>query len=256
MRHRTARQAHRRSVTPKPGSGSAGLWGIAVTLLALVAAAASPTAARLESNDTILKREAPRTQYRALRRMHARSERFDQEGWLDAWTEYDGRGFRYEIVSERGSDSVRNKVLRAMLKREQELMASGDEGRADLTSANYEFDEAASEVRGNERYIPIKPKRKDVLLVDGRMVLNRDGTELLRVEGRLAKNPSFWTNLVNVIRHYARLDGVRVPISTESSAKLKFVGLSFLDVRYEYETINGRRVSAEARRTIAPVVDR
>ena len=34
-------------------------------------------------------------------------------------------GFRYQVVSERGSDSVRNKVLKAVLKREQELVAAG-----------------------------------------------------------------------------------------------------------------------------------
>ena len=91
-----------------------------------------------------------------------------------------------------------------------------------------------------------------MLLVDGRMVLSPDGNELLRVEGRLSKNPSFWTSLVNVIRHYARLDGVRVPISTESTAKVKFVGLSYLDVQYDYESINGRPVSIAARRIAAP----
>ena len=71
------------------------------------------------------------------------------------------------------------------------------------------------------------------------MVLS-EGGELLRVEGQLSKNPSFWTSLVNVIRHYARLDGVRVPIATESVAKVKFAGVSHLDVHYDYETINGR----------------
>jgi hypothetical protein len=58
--------------------------------------------------------------------MHAMSERFDHEGWMDAWTEFDASGFRYQIVSERGSDKVRNKVLRALLNRERELIASGD----------------------------------------------------------------------------------------------------------------------------------
>jgi len=101
-----------------------------------------------------------------------------------------------------------------------------------------------------ERYVTLKPKRKDVLLVDGRMVFSHDGSELLRVEGRLAKNPSFWTSLVNIIRHYARLDGVRVPVATESTAKVKFAGIAYLDVRYEYETINGRPVSVEARRAL------
>jgi hypothetical protein len=98
----------------------------------------------------------------------------------------------------------------------------------------------------------LKPKRKDVLLVDGRMVLSQDGSELLRVEGRLSKNPSFWTSLVNVIRHYARLDGVRVPVSTESVAKVKFAGMSTLEVHYEYETINGRPVSRAARQIAPP----
>lgn len=191
-------------------------------------------------------REQPLKQYRAYRRMHARSEKFNQEAWLEAWTEMDERGFRYSIVSESGSETIRGKVLKAVLKREQELVAEGESQRSDLTPDNYEFEDASS---GNgERYVTIKPKRKDVLLVDGRMVLSADGRELLRVEGRLAKNPSFWTSLVNVIRHYARVDGVRVPIATESTAKVKFAGISYLDVHYEYETINGRPVSLAARR--------
>jgi hypothetical protein len=251
--------ATRRLRRPGPGQAlirSAVVWGFGFALLAFPGAHRGLSARAGADGSFLTRPEEPLTQYRALRRMHARSERFNQEGWLDAWTEYDRRGFRYEIVSERGSDSVRTKVLRAVLKREQELVAAGEDTRADLTSENYEFEEAAGEGRGNERYVRLKPKRRDVLLVDGRMVLSSDGTELLRVEGRLAKNPSFWTSLVNVIRHYARLDGVRVPISTESNAKLKFVGLSYLDVRYEYETINGHRVSQEARRTIAPVIER
>ena len=64
-----------------------------------------------------------------------------------------------------------------------------------------------------------------MLLVDGRMVLSADGRELLRVEGRLSKNPSFWTSLVNIIRHYARVDGIRVPIAIESIARVKFAGV-------------------------------
>jgi hypothetical protein len=181
--------------------------------------------------------------------MHAHSEKLNQEGWLEAWTELDGRTFRYQIVSERGSETVRNRVLRALLKREQEIIASDDPNRAELTASNYDF---AEETAGpGVRYINIKPKRKDALLVDGRMVLSEDGRELLRVEGVLSKNPSFWTSLVNVIRHYARLDGVRVPIATESIAKVKIAGTSRLNVEYEYESINGRAVSTAARRLVA-----
>src|SRR5215210_2004188 len=66
--------------------------------------------------------EPPLHQYRAYRRMHAHSEKINQEGWMEAWTELEGRTFRYEIMSERGSDTVRNRVLRTLLKREQELI--------------------------------------------------------------------------------------------------------------------------------------
>ena len=78
------------------------------------------------------------------------------------------------------------------------------------------------------------------------MVLSPDGRDLIRVEGRLAKNPSFWTSLVNIVRRYATLGGVRVPVSTETTAKIKFVGNSQLEVAYEYETVNGRPVNSTA----------
>ena len=248
------REDARRRRTFGPGTA---MWVPAFTLLwAGLVLLATPSAGEREARGSssaarfLAAQEEPLTQYRAYRRMHARSERFNQEAWLEAWTELDHNGFRYDIVKERGSDYVRNKVLKAVLKREQELIKEGHAERATLCAANYEFRDAETPADG-VRYVLLKPKRKDVLLVDGRMVLSSDGSELLRVEGRLTKNPSFWTSLVNVVRHYARLDGVRVPIATESVAKVKFAGQSQMDVQYEYETINGRPVSVQARQTLA-----
>ena len=228
-------------------------WGLAFTLLLTLTAGSTPWARTAETSERSMvpSHEQTLTQYRAYRRMHADSEHFGQEGWLEAWTEMDDRGFRYTIVSESGSEYIRTKVLKAVLRREQELIAAGENRRSELTPDNYDFERET--YQNGEHYVQIKPKRKDVLLVDGRMVLSRDGNELLRVEGRLSKNPSFWTSLVNVIRHYARLDGVRVPISTESVAKVRFAGVAHLEMHYEYTTINGRPVSIAARQTVAPV---
>jgi hypothetical protein len=216
---------------------------VAFTLLGLPAA---PRAEKVAAELPRVEADVPLKQYRAFRRMHARNEKFNQEAWLECWTEFDNTGFRYEIVSERGSDYVREKVLRTLLRREQELIAQGQADRAELTEQNYEFGAVGTEETG-KRYVTLKPKRKDVLLVDGRMVLDTDG-QVVAVEGRLAKNPSFWTSLVNIVRKFARIDGVRVPISTESIAKLKFAGLSRMDVQYEYETVNGRPVNLSAQR--------
>jgi len=137
------------------------------------------------------------------------------------------------------------------LEREQELVNNGDSQKADLTSANYEFGEASRDSAGRQ-VVQIKPKRSDVLLVDGHAVLD-EGGELVRVEGKLSKNPSFWTSLVNIVRRYARIGGVRVPVATETTAKVKFVGAAQMQVVYDYESVNGRAVSLSERRSTSPL---
>jgi hypothetical protein len=201
--------------------------------------AATDTAARQEPLPAL--QEAPLKQYRAFRKMHAKNARFNQEAWIEAWTELNGTTFTYEITSERGSDYIRDKVLKTLLAREQELVVKGEAGRAEICGANYLFEESEPQ-DDTFRYVLLKPRRKDILLVDGRMVLNSAGTQLLRVEGTLAKNPSFWTSSVNIVREFAHFDGVRVPVATATIAKLKFAGQAHMDVSYEYESVNGRPV--------------
>jgi hypothetical protein len=242
---------HPRGRRSKPGTAVLAVTIAAATLLI------STAATRAASNQAQLPalREAPLTQYRAFRKMHARNERFNQEAWIEVWTELDGSSFSYEITSERGSEYTRNKVLRALLAREQELVNKGEAGRAEISQDNYLFEESALPSDTEFRYVLLKPKRKDMLLVDGRMVLNPEGTELIRVEGTLAKNPSFWTSTVNIVRDFAVVGGVRVPVSTATVAKLKFAGQAHLDVRYQYETINGHPVELASahRATGSPV---
>jgi len=217
------------------------MWGVMFTVFAVCSAVPTSTRALPDTAQLPALQDPPLVQYRAFRRMHARNEKFNQEAWVDAWTELNGQNFEYEITSERGSEYIRTKILKALLAREQEIVTKGEAARADLSLDNYQF-EASDEASSDVRYVLLKPKRKDMLLVNGRMVLSPDGRDLLRVEGTLSKNPSFWTSLVSVVREFTRLDGVRVPVSTATVAKLKFAGQAHMDVRYEYETVNGRPV--------------
>ena len=57
--------------------------------------------------------------------MHTTSDNGKYEAWLEAWTELKDGQFSYQIVSERGSDMARGKVLRPMLAREQEIVNNG-----------------------------------------------------------------------------------------------------------------------------------
>src|SRR3954469_24154695 len=142
-------------------------WVMAFTLLAGSAVfPAAGAASGVNSITNFFSREQPLKEYRAVRRMHASTEKAKHEAWLEARTELKNGRFSYEIVSERGSEAVRGKVLRAMLEKEEELVNSGDGAKGDLTAANYEFGEAARDADGT-RVVQLKPKRNDPLLVEG-----------------------------------------------------------------------------------------
>jgi hypothetical protein len=185
----------------------------------------------------------PLREYRAFRRLEASNGKFDKAAWLEAWTEVDAAGFRYDIVSEGGSPYIGKRVLRATLEREKALWNGSLSARSNLTTANYDFISAGLDASGLMR-VTVKPKRQDELLINGVIILAPDTSDLLRVEGQLAKSPSFWTSRIDVVRTYDRIGGVRVPVHTESVAQVKMAGASSFAMSYEYETINGRRVGA------------
>jgi hypothetical protein len=186
--------------------------------------------------------EEPPVEYRALRRLEADNPKFKQSAWMVAWTEYDhANGLRYEVVAEGGSGYIRSKVLRAALDGEQKIWANHEPQKASFTRENYVFGDGPDAADGLAS-IDVKPKRKDVLLVEGAIFVQPGDGELTRIEGKLSKTPSFWTRRVDVIRKYERKAGVRVPISIESVAHVLIAGRSTFKMTYEYQTINGQQV--------------
>jgi hypothetical protein len=191
--------------------------------------------------------ETPLTSYRSTRRLHARNERFGAEGWLEAEVLLEpGVGLTYQVLREGGSAYVRNRVLRKALQAEQELIAGGRVRQASFTLENYRFAEADVPPTGDGlAFVLLRPLRRDPLLVDGLMALD-DEADLVRVEGRLSKNPSFWTTGVRVIRRYGRVGGVRVPLWLETTASVRIAGASRMRIDYAYEDVNGQPVGEPA----------
>ena len=187
----------------------------------------------------------PLTSYRALRKISASNKRFKKHGWLRAWTELDREhGFRYEIVDEGGSEYIRRRVLRKLLEGERDAVTSGQPEKAALTTNNYRFGVVADD--GTVMRLSIVPLRSDGLLLDGTVTAMSHTGDLLSIEGRLAKNPSFWTSRVDVTRRYGRIGGIRVPLEVVSTAHVKIAGASELQMTYDYESINGRVIAALA----------
>jgi hypothetical protein len=190
--------------------------------------------------------------YRALRHLDAQSEHFDRSAWMDVWTEADAQGFHYQIVAEGGSEYIRNKVFRATLEAEQKIWAAGGPQHAALTPANYVFEERGTEP-GGLASIAMTPKRKDNLLIEGAMYVRPEDGDLVRMEGKLVKAPSFWTRNVEIVRRFKRFVGVRLPIALESVANVRVAGRSTFKMSYEYETVNGQRVGTPQLRAQADV---
>jgi hypothetical protein len=180
--------------------------------------------------------------YRASRRLEARNG--DRRGWMEAVTEFvPPATFRYQITSEGGSGYIRSKVLKAMLDGEREAITEGQTERTEFSAANYIFQVTGIDADGLAR-VDVKPRREDQVLVIGTMFLRPSGGELVRLEGRLAKNPSYWVKNVQVVRTYERIHGVVVPVALDSNAQLRMFGGATLHVDYTYLEIDGQSVTA------------
>ena len=179
--------------------------------------------------------------YRAVRRLDA--ENGGRRGWLEAVTEYSiENGFTYQVTSEGGSSLVRSKVLRTVLEGEREIIAGGETARSSLALANYAFQPNGVDGDGLANIL-LSPKRKERVLVSGTMFLRPDDGDLVRLQGQLAKSPSFWIRNVEIVRSYERIGGVVVPVTLESTAHVRLLGPASLRMTYVYSEIDGRNVS-------------
>jgi hypothetical protein len=190
-----------------------------------------------------LERLGEATRYRAYRRLEAETRGGSMRGWLEAWTELNpNTGFTYAIVSEGGSDDIRNKVLRKALEREKELVAEGDQSLSSLAPSNYTFDVSGVDDGGLLKVL-LSARRKAPLLVDGAMFLEPADGDLVRVEGKLVKNPSFWIKKVDLVRTFDRVNGRVLPVALDSVADVRLFGRSTFRMTYNYVAVDGRAVT-------------
>jgi hypothetical protein len=180
--------------------------------------------------------------YRAARRLEA--ENGSRRAWLEAVTEYSpASGFSYEVTGEGGSDLIRTRVLRPVLEEERNAISRGEVARSSLVRANYTFQADGIDEEGLANVL-LSPRRKERVLVSGRMFLQPDDGSLVRLRGQLAKNPSFWIKDVEIQRSYERIKGVVVPVLLTASAQVRVFGPATLRMAYTYAEIDGQPISS------------
>jgi hypothetical protein len=229
---------------PRLRSHSTGVaTALTITVALQLSASETPERAAVDALERFLARPSLSHQYRASRRLEASG--VGQRGWLDVVTSFTpASGLQYEVTAEGGSGYIRGRVLRSLLNEEQRLIAIGDARRVALSRENYLFTPKGVNDEGLA-VVVLKPLRKDRSLIAGQILLSPLDGELIRLEGRLAKNPSFWVTRVDVVRSYRRINGVLMPVSLETTGRLRFLGSSALRMTYSYSHIDDQPVGEQ-----------
>lgn len=180
--------------------------------------------------------------YQAIRRLEASSSKLNESAWMEAFTQYSREGgFTYRVLSQGGSERILNRALKGVLESEKENAAEWR--KAALTRENYDmiFDGRTSD---GLIKVQLNPRRRDSRLLDGVAWLSAESGDLVRLEGRLSKSPSFWVRWVSVTRKYIPIRGMMMPAAVQSTADVKIAGMSTFSMTYRYAAVAGQQIAS------------
>ena len=132
----------------------------------------------------------------------------------------------YRIQKSTG-DSRGVKVVRRILDHEVEDTAKGTQfGTASLSPENYDFSYVGEEaIDGQLCYrLALKPRRKETYLVAGDAWLDKRSFLVRRIEGELAKSPSWWLRNVKVTLSFTEVEGSWLQTGMQAVADVRVFG--------------------------------
>lgn len=115
-------------------------------------------------------------------------------------------------------------VVKRALEHEVEIAKSPREH--EITPDNYEFAYAGEQACADSScyVLNITPRRKCKDLVKGRALVDKNTYLIRRVEGELAKNPSWWVKKAVVRVEYGNMQGMWLQVGSIADAKLRMMG--------------------------------
>lgn len=129
----------------------------------------------------------------------------------------------YSIEQTTGGRSTG--VVRRILDREVE--SAGKSVEHDISRRNYDFQYLGAETKDGVFCYVLKltPKREDKSLVDGKAWIDASNYLPWRVEGTVAKSPSWWVKQLDVELQFAPVDGMWLQTGGVGRADIRIFGL-------------------------------
>ncbi len=121
----------------------------------------------------------------------------------------------YKIQKSSGSKRG-EQVVRNLLDHEVETASNRSQARTAVTRDNYDFKPCY--------LLGLKPKRKEKDLIAGQAWVDTHSFFVRRIEGEIAKTPSWWLKAVRVKLAFADFEGTWLQTSMEAIADVRIVG--------------------------------
>lgn len=173
--------------------------------------------------------------YRGMRRYVLENDRLNKHAEMLVRVEGDPDETKhFEVVGEEGWNAAQKHVLQKMLATEADTSSPEARLKTRLSPENYEFHMARTALLGDRMayVIDVVPRRRDEHLFEGRIWIDAQDYALARVEGKPAKNPSFWIRSVHFVHTYRKSGPFWFPASTESVTVVRIFGETSLTINY------------------------
>jgi outer membrane lipoprotein-sorting protein len=155
-----------------------------------------------------------------------------------------GSGKSYTILSESGSEFLRNHVLRTLLDNEKNINLPGSVEHSWFTSANYEMQLKPGGVQlldGRECLaLAIHPKRKAPNMIEGTLSVDVKDGSIVQLDGTASQSPSIFTGPAQVMRHYVSVNGFAMATQARAVSDSFLLGRTIVTIDYRNYQINLR----------------
>jgi hypothetical protein len=229
-----------------------GIKTLATTFLLAGLAVAKGVAPVLSTDDVVAKmlehdaqREAQLGGYTATRHYLVAHKRSRAEMNVALTCAEDGVK-EFKILSEEGSFAIRTLVFHRMLKEEAEASHPEIRNITRIRPSNYDFHLIGKEaVDGRPSYLlQVTPRHNNKYLIDGRVWVDADDYSIVRIEGRPARNPSFWTRSVHFVHTYQKVGPFWFAASTHSVSEIRIYGSAEVTIESsDYVTKSADRIN-------------
>lgn len=150
----------------------------------------------------------------------------------------------FTVISQSGSSLLINRVLKKILKSEEEASHHADENA--LTPANYNFNLVGQDaLDGRTAYLlQVEPKVARPLLFRGKIWVDGEDFAVMKVDAEPAQNPSFWIKNAEIHHLYSKVGEFWLPGSTKSETKVRLGGVATLTINYTGYQVGSSDLSA------------